>query len=238
MKKIIAVILLLLSIVVAQSADAAADEKETPRFDVVAEYIRALGAIHGIQQSALKQHQDGKDKADIPKRMTDSIRTFTLLKLELNTSIRMLEGMRLNEPFDELIPQTIYLYRQKIRLYDEISNITKLFVDNVPKPGVDYSVIHTRMPEITAGVDYIDASMFKMMDLVFALLIANKPDADGRMSHLNITNAQRQKLINNIDALFGESLNQKQQNWTIMSAALLKAYLQKDYTCIDGCLTA
>jgi len=238
MKKIMVFFMLLLSILVAHNADAITEEKETPHYDVVVEYIRSLGAIHSIQQSALKQQQGEKDVDNMAKKMMDSIRTFTRLKLELNTSIKILEGMTLKEPFDELIPQTIYLYRQKIKLFDEINQISKLFIDKIPKPGVDFSVIHSRMPEITAGVDYIDANIFRLMDLVFGLLIDDKPDAEGHMSHLNITTAQRQRLISNIDVLFGESLNQKEQNWTIMSAALLKAYLQKDYTCIDGCLTA
>jgi hypothetical protein len=37
----------------------------------------------------------------------------------------------------------------------------------------------------------------------------------------------------NINGSFGESLNKKDKNWTVGSAALLKAYLLKDYKCAD-----
>jgi hypothetical protein len=89
------------------------------------------------------------------------------------------------------------------------------------------------MPEITATFEYIDESIFQMMVLVFALLIDEKPDSEGHMSHLSITKAQRQTLIDNINYLFGESLDKQNKNWTVSSAALLKSYLLKDYKCID-----
>jgi len=71
------------------------------------------------------------------------------------------------------------------------------------------------------------------MVLVFALLIDQQPDNEGHMSHLNITKAERQKLLDSINGLFGESLDKKNQNWIVSSASLLKGYLLKDYKCID-----
>ena len=118
-------------------------------------------------------------------------------------------------------------------LHNELITIAKIFLDPVPKPGVDYSKMAARMPEITATLEYIDESIFQSMVLVFALLIDEKPDSEGHMSHLNITKAQRQKLIDNINVLFGESLDKQNKNWTVSSAALLKSYLLKDYKCID-----
>ena len=108
-----------------------------------------------------------------------------------------------------------------------------MFLEPTPKAGVDYTKMVARMPEINASLEYIDQSIFQTMPLVFALLIDEKPDSKGHMSHLNITKAQRQKLIDNINGLFGDSLDKKNKNWTVSSAALLKAYLLKDYKCID-----
>ena len=54
------------------------------------------------------------------------------------------------------------------------------------------------------------------------------------MSHLNITNEQRNQLKNSINTLFGESLDLNNQNWTVASAAVLKTYLEKDYVAKDG----
>lgn len=134
--------------------------------------------------------------------------------------------------FEDLIPNTILLYQEKLKLYEELTYIAKQFIEG-PKPGVDYSKYASRMPEITANIEYLDETLFQSMVLVFALLIDEKPDSEGHMSHLTITKTERQKLIDDIDTLFGDSLNKEKKNWTVMSAALLKAYLQKDYKCTD-----
>jgi hypothetical protein len=213
------------------TCDADAQTKDTPHYDVVAEYIRSLGAIHKIQQTANNENQENKDNAR--KKLMDGIRNGTRFKLELNLSISALKRMNLNKPFETLIPNTIYFYNQKKELFEEVVNISKSFVDAVPKPDVDYAKMVARMPEITAQIEYIDESIFQSMVLVFALLIDDKPDKDGHMSRLNITKAQREKLIDNINGLFGESLNKNNKTWTVSSAALLKAYLLKDYKCVD-----
>ena len=225
------IFMLLLPLLV--TCDAQAQVKDTPHYDVVAEYIRSLGAIHRIQQTAITESQDKTDNDNPTKKMMDAIRSATRFKLELSSSIAALERMKLKEPFETLIPYTIYSYKQKKELYDEIIKISTTFLDTAPKPSVDYSKMLARMAEITASMEYIDESIFKSMVLVFALLIDEKPDSEGHMSHLNITKAQRQKLIDNINYSFGESLDKENKNWTVSSAYLLKAYLLKDYKCID-----
>jgi hypothetical protein len=227
MRSVITVIVILLSplfITVTCNAE------DTLHYDVVSEYIRSLGAIHNLQLVATKEIQDDGD--DPVKKMMSGIRSSTRIKLELNASIGALEGMTLKEPFETLLPTTIHWYKEKINLHNELIAISKTFLAR-PKPGIDYSKMTARAPEITATLEYIDESIFKMMVLVFALLIDEKPDNKGHMSHLNITKAQRQKLIDNINGLFGSSLNKKDKNWTVSSAALLKAYLLKDYKCSD-----
>lgn len=227
MKSIVSIIVMLLSTFFLISVS---DGKDTLHYDVAAEYIRSLGAIHNIQLLATKEMQDDKD--DPVKKLLSGIRSSTRIKLELGASISALEGMTLKEPFDTLLPTTIHWYKEKINLHNELIAVSKAFLAG-PKPGVDYSQMSARMPEITAMLEYIDESIFKSMVLVFALLIDEKPDSKGHMSHLNISRAQRQKLIDNIDGSFGPSLNKKDKNWTVSSAALLKAYLLKDYKCTD-----
>jgi hypothetical protein len=220
--------MLLLPLCFISAADAKAKD-DTPHYDVVAEYIRSLGAIHRIQQIASKEFEDDKD--DPIKKLMDGIRSSTRFKLELSSSIGMLKKMTLKEPFEELIPNTISAYKTKMELHEELIKISQRFLDG--KPGDDYSKMAAIMPEITATMEYIDETMFKSMVLVFALLIDQKPDKEGHMSHLSITKAERQKLIDNINGLFGESLDKKNQNWIVSSASLLKGYLLKDYKCID-----
>jgi hypothetical protein len=227
-------IIVILSMFLPGICSAAGVVKETLHYDVVVEYIRSLGAVHNIQQTANREFQEDNDKENSGiAKMMSAIRSSTRMKLELNTSISALKRMKLKPPFETLLPNTMQFYKQKIDLHDEVIRIAKMFIDQTPKPGVDYSKMVARMPEITASLEYIDESIFQSMVLVFALLIDEKPDAEGHMSHLNITASEKQKLLSDINTLFGDSLDKANKNWTASSAALLKAYLQKDYKCKD-----
>jgi hypothetical protein len=225
------IIILLLSF--SATSSATVKQNKTPHYDVVVEYVRSLGAIHNIQKTAdIEFQEDNQSDNPAIAKIMSGIRGSTRIKLELNTSIAVLRRMKLKKPFETLLPTTIQLYQRKIDLHNEMIKISKTIIDG-PELGVDYSKMAARMPEITATVEYIDETIFKMMPLVFALLLDEKPDSEGHMSHLNITNEQRQKLINNINGSFGESLNKEKKNWTVSAAALLKAYLLKDYKCTD-----
>lgn len=215
------------------SCETEAKAKETPHYDVVTEYIRSLSAIHRIEQTARKEFQEDADNSI--KKLMDGVRSSTRYKLQLGLSIAALKRMTLKKPFDELISNTISFYKMKIKLHEEVIEILQSFIGGSadPKSDVDYSKMTARMPEITAKIEYIDESIFQSMVLVFALLIDEKPDNEGHMSHLNITKVQRQKLLDNINIMFGDSLDKENKTWTVSSAALLKTYLLKDYKCID-----
>jgi hypothetical protein len=69
------------------------DAEDTLHYDVVAEYIRSLGAIHNIQLLATKEIQEDKDNPT--KKLMSGIRSSTRIKLELNASISALRSMTL-----------------------------------------------------------------------------------------------------------------------------------------------
>jgi hypothetical protein len=60
-----------------------------------------------------------------------------------------------------------------------------------------------------------------------------KPDKNGHLSHLVITKAEREQLVHALVTEFGDKIDQKNQNYTVSSASLLKAYLLKNYSCSD-----
>jgi hypothetical protein len=68
---------------------------------------------------------------------------------------------------------------------------------------------------------------------VAATLIDEKPDSQGHMSRLIITKAERNDLIKRIQTLFGAKLGQKQQNYYVSSATVLRDWLRSGYTASD-----
>jgi hypothetical protein len=237
MKKLMA-LLLLLPFLIVQTADAQTKAKskakpeDTPPYNVASEYVRSFSAIHSIQQSALNEIKDGGENP-VGSSM-NAIRTFTRYKLEYGLSIRLLEGMRITrEGFNGLIPETVSLYKEKIKLYDEAMKISKAFMTSTPKPGVDYEKMAARMPEITANLEYLDQTLPALTTMVCFLLIDEKPDSEGHMNNLNISSKERQSLIDRIDAGFDESINGKIMTYTVGSAVFLKGFLQGDRKSTD-----
>jgi hypothetical protein len=54
-----------------------------------------------------------------------------------------------------------------------------------------------------------------------------------RPSHLIITKAERKKVLDDLNIDFGAKLDQKNQNYTVTAASILKSYLLKDFKSSD-----
>jgi hypothetical protein len=103
-----------------------------------------------------------------------------------------------------------------------------------PKPGVDYGALAADAPKLTATLEHIDRSLFQATPLIFATLIADKPDSQGHMSRLRITRAERDKLARFLQIDFGDKMNATDQNYIVSSASVLRDYLiKKGYKCSD-----
>jgi hypothetical protein len=144
----------------------------------------------------------------------------------------MLKSMRLSKPFDFLIPNITAFYERKIVLWRRMREISSAFIGG-PKDGVDYSNLAAEMPQIRGELDFIDQSLFQATPGVFATLIDMKADSKGHTSHLIITKEEKAGLISKLDDSFGAKLAQKDQNYTVSAASVLKAYLNKDFKCSD-----
>lgn len=203
---------------------------ETPHLRFVNEYIRELSAYERIREAGEKErNQDVKD-GKLP--FSGAVHTSTLFQLELGSQIRMLRGMSLDDPFDQLIPNITAFYEDRIALWQRMSEISSAFIGS-PKPGVDYDKLAAEMPQIRAKLDYIDQSLFQATPAVFATLIDMKADSKGHANHLIITKEEKADLISELDTAFGKKLEEKDQNYIVSSASVLKGYLNKDFKCAD-----
>ena len=155
-----------------------------------------------------------------------------MFELELGAQVRMLKSMRLNEPFDFLIPNITGFYERKIVLWRRLGEISSAFIGG-PKEGVDYSKLAAEMPKIRGELDFIDQALFEATPSLFATLIDMKEDSKGHASHLIITKEERAGLISKLDDSFGAKLDQKDPNYAVSAAIVLRNYLIKDYKCSD-----
>lgn len=203
---------------------------ETPHLEFVTEYIRELAALERIR--AAGEEENNQDTKDDKPPFAGIIHTSTLFDLELGSQVEMLKGMRLNAPFDKLIPTITGFYGGKIVRWRRLREISSAFIGG-PKEGVDYSKLAAEMPQIRGELDFIDQSLFQASPSVFGTLIDMKEDSKGHTSHLIITKEEKAGLLSMLDNSFGAKLDQKGQNYTVSSAIILKGYLNKDFKCSD-----
>ncbi len=195
--------------------------QETSNLTFVSEYIRELGKVERLRSLAMEEMKDESN------RMASCIRSSTRFQLELRSQISMLRGMRLNPPFDTLPGNIASFYERKIDPYKQMGDGCTVMMSG-PKPGVDYDALAAEAPKLTAEMEYIDTALFEASPLVFATLIDPVPDANNHMNRLNITSAERNKLIANINSEFGAKLDQKDQGHIVGAAWVLRAYLGKE----------
>ena len=201
---------------------------ETPHLAFVNEYVRELGVNEHMRE--LGEKDIGEQGADKNAAM---IRSSTRIVLELTSQIAMLDGMTLNPPFDKVPASIAAFYKQKVEVHNKLIAMATAFATG-PKPGVDYAALAADAPKLTATLEYIDRSLFQATPLIFATLIADKPDSQGHMSRLRITRAEREKLVRFLQIDFGDKMNQNDQNYIVSAATVLRDYLsKKGYKCSD-----
>ncbi len=205
-----------------------AEKPETPHLSFVAEWIRQLAAIERIRLS-WKQELQLSTRED---SLANTVYASTLMQLELRTQIRSLDSMRLNPPFQELIPNLKGYYEGKIRLLQQVIDITGVFIAG-PSPDVDYGKLAAELPKIRAQLDFLDHSLFKATPLIFYTLVNPKANSKNQVNHLIITKGERAQLISDLTISFGPRLDMEGQNYTVSAASILKASLLKNYKCSD-----
>ena len=203
---------------------------ETPHLVFVTEYIRELAAIERIRAAGEEENKQDTKDGKLP--FAGMVHASTMFELELGSQVEILRGMRLNPPFDELIPSITKFYERKIDIWRRMGEVGSEFIGG-PKEGVDYSKPAAEMPKLRGELDFIDQALFEATPSVFATLIDMKEDSKGHASHLIITKEEKAKLIEKLNDSFGAKLDQKNQNYTGSVASVLRGYLNKDFKCSD-----
>jgi hypothetical protein len=144
----------------------------------------------------------------------------------------MLKSMRLNDPFDTLIPSLIGFYQRQIELHQKLIDISSKFLAG-PKAGVDYQALPPKVPEIRAELDDARKAVFDAAVLVFMTLIDQKPDSQGHVSHLLISKAEKADLQDQLDIMLKDEPDKGDHDYYVSAAMVLRAGLQKGHKCAD-----
>jgi hypothetical protein len=224
--RVVACIFVALGFAAGTASILGAEKSEASHLAFVTEYIRELAAVENIRDSAKQELKD----ADEMEKLSSAIHVNTLFQLELQSEIGMLKAMRLNPPYNDIIPDIASLYDSKITVYKRLTSIVRIILAGAggPKPNVDYAGLAGEMPELRARLDYIDHTLFHdVTPLVFFTLVDPKPDSQNHVSHMIITKAERARLLKTLADEFGEKMDQKDQNFGVSSATVLRGFLRE-----------
>ena len=208
---------------------AKAQPAETPHIEFVHEYIRELSEMEDLRAGA---EVDLKRKDANP--VVDMIHYSTRYQLALRADIGILNSMHISGDLGSPIAYIVAFYQQKMGICERMAAISTELMSG-PKPGMDYGKLVAEVPKLRAMLESVDESFLKMSGLVFVTLIDPKPDSANHMSRLIITSAERQDLLKQLKTDFGPKFDQKNENYFVGSAEVLRNYLRKvkGYKCSD-----
>ena len=231
MTKAIALAVLLAGIAAGQTkpAHAPTPKPETPHLRFVNEYVRELIEDESLRTTGKKEISQAKTPNE---QFSAGIYASKSIQLELRSQIAMLKSMRLNDPFNTLIPNLIRCYQRQIELHQELIDISGKFLAG-PKAGVDYQALEAKVPEIRAEMDAVGKAVFEAAGLVFITLIDPKPDSQDHVSHLLITKAEKADLQDQLDIMLKDEPDKGDHDYYISAAMVLRDGLQKGHKCAD-----
>lgn len=206
--------------------------QDTPPFDLASEYVREICELWEIQGKVDRELVEDKASSDPgTAALMTSIRHSTRVSMALNLNINTLQKMRLTkEPNEKTLGLLIGLYKQKLKLHQDVESISSAFVAR-PQPGMNYGDLAAKLPKLTAMLDYVDHALYQVTILMFGALIDMKPDSLNRCNHLLITREQRDTLVGRLDGYFGAALG-ADKRYLAASAWLMKLKL-REFKCSD-----
>jgi hypothetical protein len=202
---------------------------ETSHLLFVKEYVRELIEDESLKTTGEKELSEDKTSSE---QFSTSIYVSKSIQLELRSQIAILKSMRLNDPFNALIPTLIDFYQHQIELHQELINISGKFLAG-PKAGVDYQALAAKVPEIRAELDAVGKAVFEATAMVFMTLIDPKPDSQDHVSHLLITKAEKADLQDQLNLILKDEPDKGDHDYYISAAMVLRSGFQKGHKCAD-----
>jgi hypothetical protein len=194
--------------------------ERNPRIQLASEFVRELEVLYRLQETAKKELAEDNSSSG---KLATGIRVGTRTVLEMNESIHRLDGIAVDGHWAEFRDLLKRLDAERIRIFTEFNQMSKAILSG-PKPGINYGEMSAHAPELTAEVEQVDKSMFKMAQaMFFALVDDRRLGPDGNLHHLLLTKKDRDAMIQLIDKVYGSTLEDKNAS-SIVSAAWAMKY--------------
>jgi hypothetical protein len=195
--------------------ESSATEK-TARITLVREFIREMEVLYRLQETAKKEFAEDASTAG---KLTTSIRVGTRTLFEMQESVGRLGMIKLDNRWGEFRDLLQSFHKERIAAVQEFNQMSKTMLSG-PEAGVNYGAMTARAPELTAQIEQIDKTMFKMSQALFlALVDEGRLSSDGNLHHLILNKRDRGGMVYTIDTAFGRSLDDEKNASSVVNAA-------------------
>jgi hypothetical protein len=203
----------------AQGDRSPATGQKAARIALVQEFVREMEVLYGLQETAKREFAEDSSP---PGKITTSIRVGTRTLFEMQESVNRLQMISLDGRWGEFRDFLKSFHNERMTAVQEMNQMSKAMLSG-PEPGVNYGAMTARAPELTAQVEQIDKSMFKISQpLFFALVDEARVGPDGNLHHLILNKKERAEMVHTIDVVFGRSLDDKNATSIVNSAWAIK----------------
>ncbi len=215
----------------AQSQALPGNTQKTARIALAQEFVRELEVIYRLQETAKKEFAEDSSGTG---KLTTGIRVGTRTLFEMNDSINRLSMIDVDARWAEFRDALKKLHQERIVLVYEMNQTSKTLLAG-PEPDVNYGKLTARAPEITAQVEQIDKIIFTIAKaMFFALVDDDRLGADGKLHYLILTKKDRTSMVQQIDKIFGPTLEDENASHIVSSAWVIKYGLtQTHYKAAD-----
>jgi hypothetical protein len=200
------------------------------RFALMQDHIRELGVAHGISEDVKAQQAAARNSGAPPSDGQATYAAVVTRKAQsIETSIATLKAIDLGPPDQRLIQGLIQLYAQDEAFYREVAGIFDFEIKN---PG-SQSPNAKNMEHDTGMILQIDHAIWNATPVLFSMLVNKQASAAPHKGRLQITRAQREQLIAQIDQAIGPNPDLADPTSVPAAGAYLKSNLQDDYLASD-----
>jgi hypothetical protein len=169
---------------------------KTARVALVREFVREMEVLYRLQETAKKEFAED---ASSTGKLTTSIRVGTRTLFEMQESVSRLGMIKLDNQWGEFRDLLQSFHKERMAAVQEVNQMSKAMLSG-PVAGVNYGAMTARAPELTAQIEQIDKTMFKMSQALFlALVDEGRLSPDGNLHHLILSKKDRGGMVYTID---------------------------------------
>lgn len=202
---------------------ALAQDRASDPYAYVSTYVRALAANEDLRARAASEFA-----AEPSRAMTICVASSRRFELELASEIGRLQQFDFQGALSGTPATIATLIDQKRQTQQAMGAVCEKAAAAVAvQSAKELGAASPQIAKLGAELEFNDKAIFDSAPLVFFSLVDPQPDALNHMSRLVITKTQVDALVKQIDGSFGAKLNEKQPNYIVSAAWLLREGLTK-----------